>query len=287
MLRKFCLLALPLAATALVYIAGCNSSAIKPPQAGSSDKSHGSKTMAIATDAEHEHKPGAHGGILVAIGRDNYHAEAVFEKGGILRLYTLGNDEAKVQEVEGQALSAFVKPEGGMESTSLVFKAVPQPGDADGKTSQFVGHLPRELWGLKLEVTIPSITIAGERFRVGFSNAAVAHAEEGMPAGLGAADEKKLYLTPGGKYTAADIKANGNMTASQKFKGLMASHDLKPKPGDKICPITLTKANAKFTWVVDGQTYEFCCPPCVDEFVQTAKEKPDDVKEPASYVKPK
>jgi hypothetical protein len=75
------------------------------------------------------------------------------------------------------------------------------------------------------------------------------------------------------------------MTASQKYRGRMAAHDLNPKAGDKLCPITLTKANDKFTWVVGGKRYEFCCPPCVDEFVRLAKEQPDEVREPQEYVK--
>jgi YHS domain-containing protein len=36
---------------------------------------------------------------------------------------------------------------------------------------------------------------------------------------------------------------------------------------------------------VGGKTYEFCCPPCVEEFVKLAKEQPEEVKEPADYVK--
>ena len=64
-----------------------------------------------------------------------------------------------------------------------------------------------------------------------------------------------------------------------------SEHDLRPKSGDKICPITLTKANAKFSWVIDGKTYEFCCPPCVDEFVALAKEKPDEIEAPEFYRK--
>ncbi len=98
-------------------------------------------------------------------------------------------------------------------------------------------------------------------------------------------DEKTLYLTPGGKYTEADITANGGVTASQKFKGFKAAHDLKPAAGDQICPVTLTRANPKVSWVIGGKTYEFCCPPCVDEFVALAKEKPDEINDPASYVK--
>jgi YHS domain-containing protein len=60
---------------------------------------------------------------------------------------------------------------------------------------------------------------------------------------------------------------------------------MKPKPGDKICPVTMTKANPKCAWVVGGKTYEFCCPPCVDEFVKLAKENPNDVKAPGAYIK--
>jgi hypothetical protein len=106
-----------------------------------------------------------------------------------------------------------------------------------------------------------------------------------MPAKVADEEERKLYLTPGGIYTQADIEANGNMTVSQKFASFQAAHDLNPKVGDKICPVTLTKANPKCSWIVGGKTYEFCCPPCVDEFVKLAKSKPEDVKEPEHYVK--
>ena len=58
-----------------------------------------------------------------------------------------------------------------------------------------------------------------------------------------------------------------------------------PKAGERICPITKTKANSKFTWVVDGKAYLFCCPPCVDEFLKTAKASSDPLAEPDSYVK--
>ena len=35
---------------------------------------------------------------------------------------------------------------------------------------------------------------------------------------------------------------------------------------------------------IGGRTYRFCCPPCVDEFVKTAKEQPGEVREPEDYV---
>jgi YHS domain-containing protein len=267
-------------------LVGCNQSTSPPDQAAvkqpaAADPEHG----AGKGDEEHGHKPGAHGGIIVSLGRDSYHAEAVFEKGGVVRLYMLGKDEARIQEVDAQELTAYVKAAGATEAETVKFAPAPQQGDAKGKTSQFTAKLPQELQGQVVEVTINNIRVGDERFRIGFSNESVAHGEAGMPAKKTSDEEVKLYLTPGGKYTEADIKANGNMTASQKFKGLRAEHDLKPKSGDKICPVTLTKANPKFSWVVGGKTYEFCCPPCVDEFVAQAKETPEEVKPPESYVK--
>ena len=221
---------------------------------------------------------------MISLGRDSYHAEAVFEKGGVLRLYTLGKDESRVIDVEKQTLRGFVKAEDENEAHQFTLEPEPQDGDAAGRTSQFVGKLPKGVWGENLDVTVPNIVIAGERFRLGFKSTPEEH-DEGMPNKVADDDERQLYLTPGGKYTEADIKANGSVTATAKFKGLKSSHDMFPKPGDKICPVTKTKSNPTFTWVIDGKPYQFCCPPCVDEFVKTAKATPDEIKEPADYVK--
>jgi YHS domain-containing protein len=234
---------------------------------------------------EHGHKPGAHGGIIVSLGRDSYHVEAIVE-GGKLLLYTLGSDETRVLEIAAQKLVGYVKPNGATESVSITFEPQPQAGDAEGKTSLLTAPLPAEVQGQAFTVTVPNIVIAGERFRLGFTNEQPAeHAGDGMPAKVADEQERELYLTPGGLYTEEDIAANGNLTVSQKFKGVMAAHDLHPKTGDMLCPITFTKANPKFSWVVGGKTYEFCCPPCVDEFVATAKRDPAAIKEPADYIK--
>lgn len=285
MVRKAIFLSIPIGLAALALFAGCNSKDADGPKAAAPEKPQPAPTQAAKKKGDHEHKPGAHGGIIVEIGRDSYHAEAIFEKEGVLRLYTLGKDESRVQEIDSQTLTAYVKPEGGAESTSIVIRSEPQPGDSEGKTSQFIGKLPRELWGQKLEVTIPSIRIAGERFRLGFKSTPDQHHDDMPASALADEAEKKLYLTPGGKYTESDIKANGSVTASERFKGFQPKHDLKPKPGDKICPVTLTKANPGCTWIVGGKSYEFCCPPCVEEFVQQAKEHPEQVKEPEDYIK--
>ncbi|MBX3399652.1 MAG: hypothetical protein KF873_12995 [Gemmataceae bacterium] len=260
-------------------IVGCDSS---PPGSPSVE----SKPSAGAKEDVHGHKPGAHGGILVSLGRDSYHAEAVFEKNGTVRLYMLGKDEARVQEVEGQELTAYLTPEGSTESDKMTFRPEPQPGDAQGMTSLFTATLPKDLLGKKVQVTINNINIHGERFRIAFTNEGKgSHAASEMPAKKDDDEEQKLFLTPGGLYTAADIVANGNTVPTVKYKGIRASHDDNPKTGDKICPISKTKANPKFTWVIAGKTYEFCCIPCIEEFVVLAKEKPGEVKDPKDYVK--
>ena len=112
-----------------------------------------------------------------------------------------------------------------------------------------------------------------------------AAAEAEMPDKITDSAEQELYLTPGGIYTEADIEANGRQTASQRFVGFRSSHDMNPAVGALICPITETKANPECTWIVNGKSYQFCCPPCVDEFVRRAKEDPDAVREPEDYVK--
>lgn len=242
------------------------------------------KTDSKVTDEEHPHKPGTHGGIIIPIGSDSYHAEAVIEASGAFRLLMLGKDETRVQEVDVQPVKAYIKVIGDPNATPIDLAAVPQDGDAPDKTSQFVGELPEAFRGKQLDVTIPNLRIAGERFRVGFTTVTENHAEE-MPGSLPADEERRLYLTAGGKYTEADIKANGSVTASQKFKGIKSSHDAKPKPGDRICPISMTKANPEFTWIVDGKSYQFCCPPCVDEYVRLAKEHPEELQAPDSFIK--
>lgn len=282
------------AVAALLVVVGCTTSTPSGSSSSSANAKGGNDSAFAGAAAipkeqgdegEHGHKAGAHGGIIVSLGRDSYHVEAIVTSGGELRLYTLGNDESRVIDVAVQDLVAYVKPAGGLDSTSIEIKPQPQPGDSEGKASLFVAQLSPELVGQSIDVTVPNITIGGERFRLGFTTKSDEHGEAVMPAKVADEAERQLYLTPGGLYSQADIEANGNVTVSQKFATFQAAHDLNPKVGDKICPVTLTKANPKCSWIVGGKTYEFCCPPCVDEFVKLAKSKPEDVKEPAHYVK--
>jgi YHS domain-containing protein len=99
------------------------------------------------------------------------------------------------------------------------------------------------------------------------------------------AADKALFLTPGGVYTQADIEANGNTSAYQKYASVVPMHDAKVNPGDPVCPISETKPNPQLTWVIGGKKYTFCCPPCIAEFVKKAKTDPKSIKAPESYVK--
>ena len=281
-------------AVALFAITGCSHSKTEPSVAAATKEAPQATVPTnpvIAAGAvqneEHPHKPGAHGGTIVSLGRDSYHVEAIVTDKGELRLYTLGSDETRVMDVERQKLVAYVKPAGGSDSASVELLAQPQPGDAENKASLFAAQLPASVVGKPVDVTVPNIAISGERFRLGFTTKTEDHAEAMMPTKVADEAEKQLYLTPGGLYTQADIEANGHMTASQKFVGFKAKHDLHPKPGDKICPVTMTKANPACSWIIGGKTYEFCCPPCVDNFLEIAKNEQTakDVQAPEAYVK--
>jgi hypothetical protein len=276
MLRTWKLVIVASIPLALLIVAGCATRT--DPQVDAEKPAQTS-----AQESEHAHKPGQHGGTVVEIGKDNYHAEAVFGKDGLVRLYMLGKDEARIEEVELQELSAYARAAGDTNAVKFTLKPAPRKDDSQGKTSVFEGMLPTELRDRPVDVIVTAIRIGGGRFRFAFSSAAQpGHAA--MPKAVPSTKAKQLYLTPGGKYTEADIQANGRLTARQKYGDEMSEHDAHPKVGEKICPISQTKANPKFTWVVDGKTYEFCCTPCIDEFVRTAKAKPERIKAPDEYV---
>jgi hypothetical protein len=293
MVRTLKLAALGLVLGSLLVLVGCfnstgpgtdNDKDYAPPIKADQHNRDGARD-AKPGEGDHAHKPGQHGGILVSIGTDSYHAEAVFEKGGTLRLYLLGKDETRIQEADVQTLNGFIKATGDPEAEPFALEADPTQDDTRGMTSRFAGKIPARLVGKHLEVTIPNLRIGNERFRISFKSAAEpgeAHSSVMPPP---AENERDLYLTPGGKYTAADIQANGNTSARVKYQGVKTEHNDHPQPGDKICPISKTKANPKITWIVGGKVYEFCCPPCVDEFVSTAKEKPEQIHNPESYRK--
>ena len=267
----------------LLLCSGCS----PKPENGAKDNPIGGQSSASHGSAEphsHEHAEGQHGGTIVSLGADSYHAEAILETNGTLRLFMLGRDETRVQEVDLQTIKAYARQVEGLDVKNLELVPEPQSGDSAGKTSQFVSVIPPELLGKSIRITIPNLVISGERFRVTLDlKAHDVHEPMGKPVALG--EEETLYLTPGGKYTAEDIAANGKTIPSVKFKGIPSNHDDKPVKGDRICPISKTKANDQFLWVIDGKSYAFCCPPCIDEYVRAAKEQPDSLLGPETFIK--
>jgi len=231
------------------------------------------------TVVEHGHEQGTHGGIVFAVGDAHYHGEALFSDGKF-ELYLLDHDQFKVLEVESQTLEAYLRPFGDAKAFTVAMEPVTQNGDSKGMTSRFVGKLPDQLPAKQLYVVIPSIRIRDNRYRFSFSTP-----DPIMPSKIADQAEVDLYMTPGGLYSQADIEANGSQTASKKFVGFKASHDMNPKVGVKICPVTQTVANPKCNWIINGQEYWFCCPPCVDEFVALAKKDPKAIEPADAYVK--
>lgn len=235
-------------------------------------------------DPEHLHQNGANGGILIALDRNRYHAEIVVEQGGVLRLLTLGSSPDEVLTVESQQLVAYIES-GNNEVVAVALRPQPQLDDEPGRTSQFVGQMPAQLSGRPIHATIAALRIDGRRYRLRFTWPGDDAQHPPMPAKLHDEAERKLYLEPAGRYTEADIRANGGVPASTAFTGFRAQHDFNPQLGDRLCPVTRTKANPDCGWIIDGQRYTFCCPPCIDEFLTLAKEQPDQIQPPAAYTK--
>jgi hypothetical protein len=244
--------------------------------------------------ADHHSRPHAHqsgaGGFVLALG--DHHLEALLEAGGRVRLFMLGDNENVLCPIPSQPLSAHVRAAGTSEYVTLTFKPEGEAGDPEGMASAFSAALPAEFQGvpIALMVTLPM----GEKaYRVRGvlqpTTAEEPHAgdkhDPPMPEAQGREREREIYGQPGGGYTAADIRANGPLPPSRRFEGIPTAHDMNPNPGERICPITSTRSNPEFPWQVGGHTYEFCCPPCIGEFLQKAKEDPESILPPNEYVK--
>lgn len=230
----------------------------------------------------HPHHAQGQGGVLLALGDDRYHVEAVVLADGTVELLALGRDESRVVDVEGQTLTAYVKAEEEATATKIELAPAPQRGDAPGRTSRWSGQLPTRLHGRRVAITIPVIRFDRERFRVAFATGRPS-GHDSMPRGVGEVELTELYLTPAGRYSEADINANGRTVPSEQYQGFRARHDFNPRPGDTLCPVSRTKANPECTWIIGGETYQFCCPPCIDEFVKLAKEHPEEIRPPGTY----
>ncbi len=227
----------------------------------------------------------AHGGVVAPIGRN--HVEAVTDTKGNLRVYILGQDETELHPIPVRTLEAEVRATGEAVVRPVALKATREPGDPEGEASTFVASLPPALQGKPADLTV-TVPVGRKRYRARLellaSGAGHTEATPMPPAPVDAA-EQKLFLSPGGLYTEQDIVANQRATPSVRFAGFQASHDMNPRSGDRLCPVTLTKPHPTCGWIVNGKQYLFCCPPCVSEFVGWAKEKPEKIRAPEEYVK--
>jgi len=106
---------------------------------------------------------------------------------------------------------------------------------------------------------------------------------EPAPVAASAGELRTLYAAPSGRYTAVDIAANGTLPPSRKYEGLIARHR-HAAVGERICPVTGNRADARFAWLIDGKTYRFCCPPCIDDFVRRARAASLPLPGPGEYV---
>jgi hypothetical protein len=230
----------------------------------------------------HDHPPGPHGGAVVAIDKANrYHAEAVFGADGRVRLYTFGRELAAAHPVAARTLCAAVRGHDGAEEHAVMLRPEPQDADPPGTASRFVGRFPLSVWREHVQLVVWSLPVGRDRFRFHIDS-------QSPPPDAGAVEraaaaEAALYSHPGGKYRAEDIEANGAAPASRKYRGERPAHNDRPGAGERVCPVSRSSADPRFVWVVGGREYRFCCPPCLDEFVTAAKERPGEVREPDFY----
>jgi hypothetical protein len=255
---------------AALLAAGCASRPASSSKAGT----------AVAGD-DHDHGAGPHGGTIIELGGGKYHAEfTVDHKKQEAVVYILGGNAKSPLPIKADTVMLSIKD----PSFQVELKARPQTGDPAGQSSCFAGT--HEKFGKEQEFAgTVSCEIDGKPFAGDFAEKPHAGHKEGSGAATPpTAREVALFLTPGGIYSAADIEKNGKVAPSVKFQGMSWAHEDDVKPGDKVCPVTANKADPQCEWYVNGQKYEFCCPPCLEKFVNWAKTQPEKVKPPEVYV---
>lgn len=221
----------------------------------------------------------------------DYHVEAQLSAQGELTLYIYGAKEKQLLPIPATLARTGIEAvavTSGEGSQPLVLAPRPLSTDPQGMSSRFVASLGRPVKAMQVGLSL-TIPLFGQTYRLQWRPEylipGATLTDASMPAAVGDAEAQRLFLTPGGLYTAADIAANGRQTATQKYGSQMSQHNAHPKPGERLCPISETAASPKFAWIIGGKTYLFCCPPCIEEFVKRAKEKPASIKSPESYTK--
>ena len=274
-MRKLKITTLVMMLLGLAIFAGCLQETSSPP--GPEPKA---AKKGDAKESEHSHTEGPHGGPLAEWGAEDYHAEfTVDHSAREATVYILGSDAKTPAPIRAdKILLSINKP-----SFQIELAATPQDSDPKGKSSRFVGkhaHFGKD----RLFAGTISGEVDGKPYAGDFKEERHNH-DKAAANGNRESREAKVFLTPGGIYTDADIEKNGNTVPSAKFKDIYWSHDDNLKAGDRVCPVTDNKADPQCYWWVNGQKYEFCCPPCLEKFVRWAKETPEKVKTPETYVK--
>jgi YHS domain-containing protein len=234
----------------------------------------------------HDHsKEGPHGGALAEWGDHEYHVEfKIDHSAGRATIYILDGEAKSARPIAAEQLTLTLKL---TSPVTVSLRPEPQPGDQAKSASRFVGTHDALKQKQAFAGTV-SAQVGAKRYSGDFTE--IPHnSHPGEPAEPSAAQptqrEKDLFLKPGGIYTQADIERNGSIVPSVKYRGVAFDHDDNLKPGDKICPVTVNKADEKCDWWVNGKQYLFCCPPCLEKFVRQAKESPEKIKEPSEYIK--
>jgi hypothetical protein len=220
--------------------------------------------------------------VTFKAGGAHYHVEFVVDPTGWVRVYPLDETATNPLPVEAQPLVLSVERPSTGESVPVMLRPVTESGAA-GTTTQFVGRLPARAVSGRLTVRFTEFKVDRERYRFEFVwDSPVG--EEALRAAY-RDEQRRVFLSPGGKYSDADIRDNGGLSADEKFSASAPTHDHAPKPGDRVCPVSRFKADRAIHWVVGGERYAFCCQPCIDEFVMLAKDRPDQVRPAAGYVR--
>jgi hypothetical protein len=274
-MKKRHLFGIVLFALTVTVVTGCRNQPAVASKGG--DKS------AKNVEDDHDHGPGPHGGTIIEFGK--WHGEfTVDHKSQETTIYILGDDAKKAVPVKAETLLLSIKD----PQFQVELKAVPLDGEKQGLSSRFVGKHEKFAKEQAFAGTL-SGEIDGKPYAGDFQEKPEAHDhkkdDKAAPKPDKEARETKVFLTPGGIYTQADIEKNGNTIPALKFKGVFWSHDDNLSVGDKVCPVTANKADPQCYWWVNEQKYEFCCPPCLEKFVKWAKDSPEKVKDAGAYVK--
>lgn len=252
--------------------AGCGGPQQPPPDA----------TPPAPPAVEHDHKTvGPHGGALAEWGDHDYHVEfTVDHPAGTAVVYILDGNAKVARPIAATELKLALKLK---EPVTITLTPRPQPGDPAGRASAFDAR-----HDAFRSIRVFAGTVSGQFDGKKYSGTLqeVPHSEhDGKKASAQPTPrEVDLFLKPGGIYTQADIEKNGGVVPSAKFAGVSFAHDDDLKAGDRVCPVTVNKADEQCTWWVNGKEYQFCCPPCLEKFVKQAKESPEKIKDPSTYI---